>query len=234
MRFLIIGDIYSSVGRKMIAQYLPIIKEKYHLDFIIANAENVTHGMSMNIKHYHFLKSFEIDVFTGGNHSFENDEIYELLQQDDVLAPINFNPFKEYHGTNVYHCKNKTIRVTSILGQSFMAPCTNPFYAFDQVLKKTRTDYHFVDFHAETTSEKKAFALHYDGQITALWGTHTHVMTNDDRLLPSKKTAFLTDVGMTGPYDSVIGVEAQKVIKRLRENSRTKFISALGAGQLCA
>ena len=136
-----------------------------------------------------------------------------------MIKPLNFNPYSPGQGSIIVNCQGLTIRVTNLLGQAFIYPSpNNPYHAMDQLLEKgTKTDLHLVDFHAETTAEKIAFASNYDGQITALVGTHTHVQTNDNRLLP-KQTAFISDVGMTGILDSSIGLKLPHVIHKMKTN----------------
>ena len=233
MKILIIGDIFSLTGRKMIEKHLSSICQKLNIDFIIANGENITHGRSMSIKDYNFLKKHHVDVITGGNHTFNNKEIYSLLNKNDVLRPLNFNPYTPGKGSATFSVKNKTIRVTSLLGTTYMSPCMNPYYEFDKILKLDTSDINIVDFHTEATSEKIAFAINYDGKITALYGTHTHVMTNDDRILPHG-TAFLTDVGMTGPYNSIIGMKPETIIHKNKTNLNQRHEIATGEGQFCA
>ena len=235
MNILIIGDIFGSVGRKMVEKYLPLLQSDFKIDFTIVNAENVTHGKSMSVRDYAFLKSFHVDAFTGGNHSFENNDFAELAKKPDIIRPLNISPYAPGSGSRVFELPNKkVIRVSNLLGWTYMNATDNYLIAFDNLLKiASPADIHIVDFHAETTSEKVLFAHCYDGVVTAVYGTHTHVMTADNRILP-QKTAFLTDVGMTGPYHSVIGLEIEPIIQRVKYNAYNRFSPATGEGQLCA
>ncbi len=233
MKILFIGDILGKSGRRAIKSELSALVKNHNIDFVIANGENVSHGKSLEQSHYLELKELGIDVFTGGNHSFFGNKIEKYVNQvKDLLVPENYSPYTSQLGSRIYKVKNKKIRVTSLLGKSFMQPIPeSPFAALDFILlDKEKADIHFVDYHAEATAEKIAFALEYDGKITALVGTHTHVQTADERILP-KGTAFLTDAGMTGPRDSVIGAKPEAVIYRTKTNIPAKFSPAEGRYQ---
>lgn len=232
MNILIIGDVYGQVGRMMLEEYLATLQKDNNIDFTIVNAENISHGKSITNDHYDFLKKIKVDVITGGNHSFDKPDALKLLvEKDDILRPLNSNPYHMGHGSKVFTVKNKTVRITNLIGNSFMGSSENVYYAMDQLLLEKPTDLHLVDFHAEATAEKIALAWNYDGQITALWGTHTHVQTNDARILP-EGTAFITDIGMTGPYYSIIGANPKEVIYRQKTSLPIRFKPASGAGQI--
>lgn len=246
MKFLIIGDIYGVVGREMIAQWIPEIKnylaqQNQKLDFIIANGENTTHGKSISLSHYKELKQCGVDVITSGNHIFASstNAVSYIKGYPDLLRPLNYNPYHPGTGTILVEKNNKKIRVTNFIGRTFMDHADNPYYALEALLyleqsdKKEQSDIHIIDFHAEATAEKLALAWYFDGKISCLVGTHTHVQTADNRLLP-KGTAFISDVGMTGPYDSIIGANAKEVIYRERTALPIKFQPANGRGQFCA
>lgn len=246
MKFLIIGDIYSAVGREMVKKWIPEIKEylakdNQTLDFIIANGENITHGKSISLQHYKELKKLGVDVITSGNHIFAptTNIINYIDNHKDLLRPLNYNPYQPGYGTILVTKNKKKIRVTNLIGRTFMDKADNPYFALENILKleeiekKESSDIHIVDFHAEATAEKMALAWYFDGEITAIVGTHTHVQTADNRLLP-KNTAYISDIGMTGVYDSIIGAKPDEVIYREKTSLPAKFQPATGEGQFCA
>lgn len=246
MKFLIIGDIYSSVGREMIKKWIPEIKaylakENQTIDFIIANGENITHGKSISLQHYKELKKLGVDVITSGNHIFAptTNAINYIASHKDLLRPLNYNPYQPGNGTILVTKNKKKIRVTNLIGRTFMDKADNPYYALENLLnlekidKKERSDIHIVDFHAEATAEKLALAWYFDGMLSAVVGTHTHVQTADNRLLP-KDTAYISDIGMTGAYNSIIGANPDEVIYREKTSLPAKFQPADGEGQFCA
>lgn len=212
MVFLLIGDIFGKSGRICLKKHLTHLVKENNVDFIIANGENISHGISITKKHYNFLKEQGVDVITSGNHIFhKSDPLNYINNTKDLLKPLNLNPYTPGNGTILVKKNNKKVRVTNIIGQVFMNFSDNPYYHFDKLLKKDNSDIHIVDMHAEATAEKMAFALNYDGKISCLFGTHTHIQTADNRILP-KGTAFISDIGMVGPYDSVIGVKIEEAI----------------------
>jgi metallophosphoesterase (TIGR00282 family) len=225
MKWLFIGDIVGSFGRLMVAKHLPKLKESLGLDFVIANAENASHGKGLMRKHYEELLASGIDVMTLGNHYNAKGEIRDYLDQTvSLVRPLNLKHPYPGVGTLVLKVQNQTIRVTNILGQAFMnEEVHNPFDALQNVIEKeTPTDLHIVDFHAEATGEKYAMGYAFSGKITALFGTHTHVQTNDLRLL-GQTTLFISDVGMTGPYNGILGVKKENIIQRLWKQEKTVY-----------
>ncbi|AHI54046.1 putative metallophosphatase [Spiroplasma sabaudiense Ar-1343] len=234
MKILMIGDIYGSKGRELVSKYLQSFKSDNSIDLVIANGENVTHGKSISKKHFEGLLKDGVDVVTSGNHIFKLPEVLSYIESSPkLLKPLNINPFTPGHGTILLKIKDKTVRVTNLIGRSFMEPAENPYFAFDNLLKNhPQANIHLVDFHAEASAEKMAFAWNYDGVITALVGTHTHVQTADEQILP-KGTGYITDLGMTGPANSIIGVEPENVIYKEKTGLPTKFHPAGGPGQFC-
>jgi 2',3'-cyclic-nucleotide 2'-phosphodiesterase len=215
MKVLAIGDIFGKTGRQVIKDYLPKLKNEHEIDLIIANVENTTHGKGISRKHYQELKNYGIDIMTSGNHIFAIEETRKYINEvPDLLRPLNFNPYHPGPGTILTKIKGKKIRITNLIGNNFMpnAP-ENPYSALEKVLNLQDWDIHLIDFHAETTAEKIALALYFDGKISALWGTHTHVQTADERILP-QGTGFITDLGMTGPYGGVIGAKPEVIFQR--------------------
>lgn len=230
MKILFLGDIFGQAGRNIIKRKLNEIKSKSKIDFVIANAENCTHGKGLNWDHYTFLKKCGIDFFTMGNHTWSKKEILEILEKEnDIIRPLNLNSEFQYwnigQGSKQVKIKNKNIRITNLLGESVLLPfkINNPFLCLENLLVNSQDDdIHIIDFHAETTSEKNAFGIYFDGKVSAILGTHTHVPTNDLRITP-KKTIYVTDVGMCGPgFGSIIGAKPENVIIRFL-NPETKF-----------
>ena len=236
MKILFIGDIFSTIGREMINRYLPQLKKKYAIDVVIANAENTTHGKGLIKKHYEELLFQGISLMTMGNHTFSKKELFDYIDDADrLIVPYNQPRALPGEGSRVIQVQGKKIRVTNLLGITFMdGKVQNPFEAILDILNKNEpVDIHIVDFHAEATSEKIALGYYLDGKVSAVLGTHTHVPTADEKILP-KGTAFQSDVGMTGPYESVIGCYKETIIPRMVTGLMTPFTIAKGEGQLCA
>ena len=207
---LFIADIIGTPGLKIIKKSLPIIKKKYLIDFCLANGENGAggKGLSEEIANEYFRNG--IDIITSGNHIFENYKIHRMLDKGDkILRPLNYPKGVIGKGSSIYRVFNDlNIGVINIQGRTFMYNIDCPFrIAIDEIDKMKRvTPIIIVDFHSEATAEKLAMAWYLDGKVSAVIGTHTHVQTNDEQILP-KGTAYITDVGMTGPFDSVIGMK---------------------------
>lgn len=235
MNILFIGDVFSSIGREMLETYLPQIKDKYNIDVVIANVENATHGKGLIKKHYEEFLFQGISLMTMGNHTFAKKELFDYIDEADrLVVPYNQPKALPGVGSREIQIKGKTIRVTNLLGITFMdGKSQNPFEAIDEVLKDNQSDIHIVDFHAEATSEKVALGYYLDGKVSAVLGTHTHVTTADEKILP-QGTAYQSDVGMCGPYESVIGCDKQSIIKRMKNGLMTPFQIAESEGQLCA
>ncbi len=225
MRILVIGDIVGSFGRMMVNKQLAKIKKDQHIDFVIANAENATHGKGLIRKHFEELLHIGIDVMTLGNHYQAQGAIRDYIGDTvSLIRPANLKkPFPGV-GTAVYQQAGVSIRVTNLLGQAFMTEeVHNPFDTLDDILKKLEpTDIHIVDFHAEATGEKYAMGYAFDGKVTAVVGTHTHVQTADARLL-TQGTAYITDIGMTGPNQGILGVKKETIIARLWKQEKQVF-----------
>lgn len=235
MNILFIGDVFSSIGREMIEKYLPAIKEKYHVDFVIANVENATHGKGLIKKHYESFLFQGISLMTMGNHTFAKKELFDYIDEADrLIVPYNQPKALPGVGSREIQFQGRKIRVTNLLGITFMdGKSQNPFEVIDDILKEDHSDIHIVDFHAEATSEKVALGYYLDGKVSAVLGTHTHVTTADEKILPHG-TAFQSDVGMTGPYHSVIGCDTDSIIKRMKTGMMTPFQIAESQGQLRA
>ncbi len=228
MRILFIGDIVGSGGRQIVADLLSSIKETYNIDFVIANGENAAHGKGITKKIYNQLKAVGVDVVTMGNHTFAKSEIFKFYHEcEDLLVPANMEPLDFGNYYKVYEVNHKHICVVNLYGEAFMNRVgDSPFPYMDHVLKYVSADYYFVDFHAESTSEKMFFAHYYKDRVDAVVGTHTHVQTSDARLIGS--TAYITDVGMCGAKDSIIGRDFDELKRYIMDEEKTHFKVAKG------
>lgn len=218
MRILFIGDVVGKLGRQMIATYVPKLKNQWRPQVTIVNGENASHGRGLTEAQYKFLLQSGADVITMGNHTWDNRDIFNYIDNAKKLVrPANYPCGTPGTGLVTLNVNQQKLAVINLQGRTFMNPIEDPFQAADKLVAQARkeTPFIFVDFHAETTSEKQALAWHLDGKISALCGTHTHVQTNDARILP-QGTAYLTDVGMTGPRDGILGMKRDAVIKKFQ------------------
>lgn len=228
MRLLFFGDIDGKIGRAAVAHVLPGWRRQYKPDIIIANADNVTHGKGINKRHFDFFSDLGVDVFTAGDHTLEREETKVLVanKETNILRSANLKGHLPGQGAKVFKVGKKRLLVISLLGTVFIdKPTTSPFLKIDELLKKYKKenfDATFIDFHAEATSEKSALAWYLDGRVAAILGTHTHVQTADERILP-KGTATITDVGFCGPIDSVIGVQKEEIINHFLTGKNFKM-----------
>ena len=236
MRVLFFGDVAAHSGRQAVAAVLPRWCERQRPDVVIANGENVAHGMGITPSTADDLFAAGVDIITLGNHTFRKKEAVQLVQADSrVLRPANYPPGVPGHGYGIFPAGARPLAVVSLLGRVFMDPIDDPFRCAQALLPLLReqTPCILIDIHAEATSEKSALAWMLDGQVSAVVGTHTHVPTADARVLPGG-TAFITDVGMCGPRDSVLGVRADVVIERFLTWMPVKFDPAGGAAIVSA
>lgn len=235
MRILFIGDIVGSPGRQIVQDRLADIVAQRHIDLVIANGENSAAGFGITPRIADELLQTGIDVLTGGNHSWDRKEILEYLpHQPRLLRPGNFPEGNPGSGVYVGTAKNGVkYAVLNLQGRIFLPAIEDPFRKADVELAKIPADVAFVlvDVHAETTSEKIAMGWYLDGRVTAVVGTHTHVTTADERVLP-QGTSFITDVGMTGPHDGVIGMDRTAIIKRFLDGLPARFDVAGGDVQM--
>jgi len=242
LNILFIGDIFGRPGRTIVKERLPQIVKENAIDLVIANGENAAAGFGITPPLAEELFDLGIDVMTTGNHVWDKREIIEYFQMADgnphgparrVLRPANFPA--TLPGWGVYEGKKNGIpyAVVNLQGRVFMAASDDPFRFMDKLLEQIKAKIVFVDFHAEATSEKVAFGWYMDGRVTAIVGTHTHIPTADETVLP-KGTAYITDVGMTGPYDSVIGVKKELVVDKFLSGMPARFEAATGDVRLCA
>ncbi|HLS34729.1 MAG TPA: TIGR00282 family metallophosphoesterase [Bacillota bacterium] len=234
MKILFIGDVYGSPGRSMLEQYLPTLKEKYKPNIVIVNGENAAGGRGITEKIYKQFLSLGVHVVTMGNHTWDQREIFEFVDDANFLIrPANFPSNNPGKGIVYLNYNGKEVAVMNLQGRTFLSPIEDPFAIVDELIMeaKKRTNIIFLDFHAEATSEKLAMGWYVDGRISAIVGTHTHVQTADERILPDG-TGYITDVGMTGPYNGIIGVDKDIVIQRFKTNLPNKFKVAKGPKQL--
>ncbi|MCX8057942.1 MAG: TIGR00282 family metallophosphoesterase [Spirochaetes bacterium] len=219
IKILAIGDIVGKRGREMIKNFLPSIIEKNKPDLVIANGENISGGIGITIKDADFLFQNGIDVITTGNHVWKYEEIREYIDKNNnIIRPINYGDEVPGRGWVLFEKNGVNYLILNYVGSVFMDICVPPFYHFDNFYRKNsyifeKADVVIVDFHAEATSEKVAFAHFLDKKVNFIFGTHTHVQTADERLI-SEKTAYITDIGMTGSVDSVIGFKTSIISEK--------------------
>lgn len=232
IRVLFIGDIVGQPGCRFLRQVLPRLKQEEQVDVCIANGENSAVGNGILPRSAEDLFDSGVDVITTGNHVFRRREIYPYLDEHpQLIRPANYPDCCNGNGYYVYDGGRFRLCVINLMGTVFLDNLAHPFYTMDRILQEVKADLYFVDFHAEATGEKKALAYYLDGRISALVGTHTHVQTADERILPNG-TGYLTDAGMTGPAESVLGVNPQNIIKRYLTCMPTRFEVPDGACQL--
>jgi metallophosphoesterase (TIGR00282 family) len=236
MRVLLIGDVVGKPGRRMMHERLPKLIGEHGIDFVVANGENAAGGNGLTHEVADQLWADGVDVLTSGNHIFDKREVLDFIDDSSqVLRPLNYPAGVPGSGVTVRPARNgQVVAVINVSGRSFMpAQYEDPFWALDQALAELpAVDAVLVDVHAETTSEKMALGWYLDGRVSVLVGTHTHVQTADERILP-QGTGFLTDLGMTGPYNSVLGVRTELVLDKLRRQMPVRFETASGPAQLC-
>src|SRR5690242_8468552 len=242
MRILFIGDIFGRPGRTIVRDKLKDLVRDHCIDLILANGENAAAGFGITPALAEELFDLGIDVLTTGNHVWDKRELLDYFASADgdmhsparrILRPANYAP--DLPGWGFYEGRKNDVpyAVINLQGRVFMASNDDPFRKADEILKQLKTKIIFVDLHAEATSEKVALGWYLDGRVTALVGTHTHIPTADERVLPGG-TAYITDVGMTGPFDGVIGVNKEQIITRFLNNMPTRFEAATGDARLCA
>jgi metallophosphoesterase (TIGR00282 family) len=237
IRLLFIGDIVGRPGRELVRRGLAALTDYHQIDLVIANAENSAAGFGITREIGDQLLDWGVDVMTSGNHIWDKKEAIDYIGTEPrLLRPANFPAGVPGNGSYIARSKNGTsVGVINVMGRVYMLNIDDPFAVVLREVEAMRQHARvmFVDFHAEATSEKVAMGWHLDGQVTAVVGTHTHVQTADERILP-KGTAYLTDVGMTGPHDSVIGVEIQAALGRFLTGMPARFETATGNPRLNA
>lgn len=226
VKILVTGDVVGRLGRNCLADHVDYLKNKYTFDFIISNVENTTHGNGLSYKHYLRYKNANIDVMTMGNHTFGNKEIYDYIDKaPNLLIPANLTSLdKKFDSHRSYSLffKGKEIKVINIMGDhSFNSFEKEIYYKyFERIYNENPNAIYIIDFHSEITAEKNLFGYIVDGKASLIYGTHTHVQTADERILPNG-CAYISDVGMCGAVDSVIGYDYNSYIKRLYEGTPT-------------
>lgn len=216
MKILAVGDIIGENGVKKLKEELPRIRKENNIDFIIVNGENSAGGMGISIQTFNDIINQNVDVVTMGNHTWGKKDIFTFIDNPKIIRPANYSKGVVGKGYNIYKCNNKKIGVINLIGRTDMNVLSeNPFNIAHEIVEKIKndTDIIIIDFHAEATAEKIAMAHFLDGKITALYGTHTHVQTADEQILKCG-TGYITDIGMTGPKNSVIGMDINASIKR--------------------
>ena len=242
MRILFIGDIFGRPGRTIVRDKLKDLVREQRIDLVLANGENSAAGFGITPSLAEDLFDLGIDVITTGNHVWDKRELFDYYAAANgdlhsparrILRPANYAP--DLPGWGVYEGKKNDVpyAVINLQGRVFMTSNDDPFRKADDILKQIKAKIIFVDLHAEATSEKVAFGWYLDGRVTAVVGTHTHIPTADERVLPGG-TAYITDVGMTGPYDGVIGVKKEMIIERFLRSMPMRFEAATGDARLCA
>ena len=232
MRILAIGDVIGRPGRQAVEKHLPDLREQYGIDLVIANAENIAGGIGVTPTTAEELLDTGVDVLTSGNHIWAQKEIIPYLDSDmPILRPLNYPPGVPGRG----YLTIGQVMVVNLIGRTFMDNYDSPFRAMDQLLAelKHKPPVIIVDFHAEATSEKMAMGKYLDGRVSAVLGTHTHVGTIDTRLLP-QGTAYVTDIGMAGPIDSIIGDNPEEVLQRFLTIINTRLTVGHGRTMLNA
>ena len=236
VRVLLIGDVVGKPGRDLLASVLPQYLEKTDVHFVIANGENVAQGSGITPNLFKELVRAGIDVVTLGDHTWRRKEALPLLEADRrVLRPLNYPPACVGAGMHIYHCRlGVDVAVVTLLGRIFMDPVDCPFRRVEDALRhfENSAKLVFVEMHAEATSEKIAMGWKLDGRVSCVFGTHTHVPTADERVLP-KGTAYITDLGMTGGFDSVIGRDKESVLYKFETSMHAPFTVAKGDVRLC-
>lgn len=230
MNIMMIGDICGQPGRRTAAHYIPLLKEKYNLDLIIANGENSAGGVGITFKVLEELSEMGIDCITAGNHIWDKKEVLNFIdEENNLIRPANYPPGTPGKGYHILPIKNRKVAIINLLGRVFMPPIDCPFRTVNQILSeiKDTCEIIIIDFHAEATSEKLALGYYLDGQVSCIVGTHTHIQTADERILP-QGTAYISDIGMVGSWNSILGVDKEPVIKKFLTGLPTKFTVATG------
>jgi metallophosphoesterase (TIGR00282 family) len=243
VKILFVGDVFGSAGRRIVREHLTHVRKSHEIDLTVINGENAAGGFGITPNLAEDLFDLGADVITTGNHVWDKRELIDYMKSVPpdshdrprrILRPVNLQ--RNLPGYGVYEgtlAGGQTYAVVNLMGRVFLNATNDPFNAIDEVLTGIQAKIILVDFHAEATSEKVAMGWYLDGRVTAVLGTHTHIPTADERILPGG-TAYQTDVGMSGPYDSVIGVEKELVLARFLTGMSGKFEAATGNPKMCA
>ena len=236
MRILAVGDVVGRSGRRAFCNYTPKLRAEKQIDVVVVNGENAAHGKGLSHNTFMELLSGGADIVTSGNHIWDNKDVFSIIDQEPYLIrPANYPEGAPGKGFCIYPHRSKTIGVLNLSGRSFMPVTMDcPFNKATEIVKELHKecDIILLDFHAETTSEKIAMGFFLDGKVTAIWGTHTHVQTVDSRILP-QGTAYITDLGMVGPFNSALGIRTEDAIKKFLTAMPVKFEVAEGPCIYC-
>lgn len=230
MKVLAVGDLVGEIGVRKLKEVLPQLKKEKMIDFVIVNAENSAGGMGITTKIFQDLKKLNIDVITMGNHTWGKKDIFTFIDDKKIIRPANYSRGVVGRGYDIYECNGKKIAVMNLIGRTEMnVQSENPFLVAEDIIKQIqeKVDIIIVDFHAEASAEKIAMKHFLDGKVTVIFGTHTHVQTADEEIT-KKGTGYITDIGMTGPIDSVIGMDKKASIKRFVTSLPEKYKLAEG------
>lgn len=236
MNILAVGDVIGSVGIQELKKNLSHIKQKNKVDFCIVNGENAAEGMGITQANFNDIILSGADCITMGNHTWGKKEIFKFIDHPKLIRPNNYPEGVRGKGYNIYNCCGKKIAVINSMGRAEInVMVDNPFTVTEKIISKIKdkVDIIMVDFHAESTGEKKAMAYFLDGKVTAIFGTHTHVQTADEQILENG-TGYITDIGMTGPKNSVIGMEKEVILKRYLTGIPERYKMATGEAILNA
>lgn len=230
MKILAVGDLVGTVGIQELKRQLDQIRQTQAIDFVIVNGENVAEGMGMTQQNFKDIIALNVDVITMGNHTWGKKDIFKFIDHPKLIRPANYPKGVVGKGYNIYSCQNKKIAVINLIGRvDINVLSENPFIIAKNLVEKlqNKVDMIFVDFHAEATAEKIAMGYFLDGKVTGVFGTHTHVQTADEKILPHG-TGYITDIGMTGPKYSVIGMDIEASIKRFETTLPERYKIATG------
>ncbi len=230
MNILVIGDLVGEAAVKKLKEKLPVLKQKHEVDFVIVNAENAASGMGITQKIFSELKEMKIDAITMGNHTWGKKDIFEFIDDPILIRPANYSKGVMGKGYAIFERGTKKLAVVNLIGRTDIGvQSDNPFTAAEEIVEKIKAevDYIIIDFHAEATAEKVAMKFFLDGKVTAIFGTHTHVQTADEEVT-QKGTAYITDVGMTGTIESVIGMDVNVALKRFLTSMPERYKLAEG------
>lgn len=234
MKILAIGDLVGSSGIRKLKNELSSIIDKEKIDFVIVNGENAAEGMGMTEKNFKDIIEEKVDVITMGNHTWGKKDIFKFIEHPKLIRPANYAKGVVGKGYSIFNCKNKKIAVINLIGRVDMNVLSeNPFIVSKEIVEqiKNKVDIIIVDFHAEATAEKIALSYFLDGKVTAIFGTHTHVQTADENILENG-TGYITDIGMTGPKHSVIGMDVAASVKRFETTLPERYKIAQGECKL--
>lgn len=230
MKILAVGDLIGTAGIKELKKQLPTIKQTEKIDFVIVNGENAAEGMGLTQQNFNDILALNIDAITMGNHTWGKKDIFKFIDHPKLIRPANYPTGIVGKGYNIYTCQNKKIAVINLIGRvDINVLSENPFIIAKKIVHQLQeeVDMIFVDFHAEATAEKIAMGYYLDGKVTAVFGTHTHVQTADEKILPNG-TGYITDIGMTGPKHSVIGMDIEVSLKRFETTLPERYKIATG------